>query len=586
MDVRMPDGTIVTNVPDGMTRTELMARYNKARAPFPVKTTAEVGPVTGRLPIPGAGAAQAAAQAQEIEGQVPAFQRFEMSAQENAPLLLGGTAALTVPGAGLGALALSSGVGGLFGGAGELARQRMAGEDLDFGAAAEEGTDMAAGGMIAGGSLKLLGRLAAKLFYSPLTPAAQRASKFAAEEDVPFPLSSAMPGSGAGRTQTASGAFLPGAIRNASDAQRVAQYLNQRVGTFTEKANVFDDAVREGQAWFSNLVNPNKAGATKAWNLFETAAGDAPIQVQNTIAAVREARDAMSRAGIGEGDKFYDLLARFLTNPDKVRFANELNLFASRAQKGFKGDTYKWANSIQDAVEQDVIAHAKSLGLDEVSEQFTEGLAQRALYRELRKVPELERLAGELGGGRDATKGTFDWMNTLFTKGNGKALAKLREMNPDLYHNLADAWLAKQINGFSKMSSDTMVRSLDGKAMRAWFVQNQPKITEIFGKPQAKVLDNFTEYAELMSSSVTKANKGLGEPLALWGRVATETVATVKAPLLMIPTEGGAFLLARGLSDPSSQVFKLFTQGVSPSWRSFAVKSGQLAGQAGGSESR
>jgi hypothetical protein len=33
MDVRMPDGTVITNVPDNITQTELLARYNKFKAP-------------------------------------------------------------------------------------------------------------------------------------------------------------------------------------------------------------------------------------------------------------------------------------------------------------------------------------------------------------------------------------------------------------------------------------------------------------------------------------------------------------------------------------------------------------------------
>ena len=33
MDVRMPDGTVINNVPDNITQTELLARYNKFKAP-------------------------------------------------------------------------------------------------------------------------------------------------------------------------------------------------------------------------------------------------------------------------------------------------------------------------------------------------------------------------------------------------------------------------------------------------------------------------------------------------------------------------------------------------------------------------
>lgn len=41
MDVRLPDGTIVQNVPDGMTQAQLMARIDQSRRPTPVKIGAE-----------------------------------------------------------------------------------------------------------------------------------------------------------------------------------------------------------------------------------------------------------------------------------------------------------------------------------------------------------------------------------------------------------------------------------------------------------------------------------------------------------------------------------------------------------------
>jgi hypothetical protein len=52
MDVRMPDGTLVRNVPDDITQTDLLARYNKFKAPDEVKPsvpTVEIGPAVPNL---------------------------------------------------------------------------------------------------------------------------------------------------------------------------------------------------------------------------------------------------------------------------------------------------------------------------------------------------------------------------------------------------------------------------------------------------------------------------------------------------------------------------------------------------------
>jgi len=593
MDVRMPDGVIVRNVPDGISKEELLLRYNRGKY-----GGAEVGPLE-RGQVPGAGAAQAAMQAQEIERQTPAFQRFAMNAEQHAPILLGGAAgALSGP---AGWIAGPT-VAGLVGGGGELARQRMAGEPPQPMRAAEEAGKQAGGGIIAGGILKGLGMLAGKLFRTPLSASQKTAATFAREQsdtgpyienfpwgpknEVPFPLYSAAPGSGASRMQTLSEISLPGNLKTVSDANRVTQYINRRVGTFTEKVDVFDDAVRRGQAFFDNLVTPGKEGTKRGWTAVKGMAAENPIPIPNTLLAVREARDSLVRAGgkVGEkGNEFLTRLDTFLAQPDKVRTAIELDSFSGlSAKQGFKAGTQEQARIVQDAIEADVAAYARSLGMDDVATTFEDGIKGRAAYRKLSAaIPEIDKLAGELGsGGRSGTKGTIDWMNTLFTKGNGKALAKLREIDKDLYHDLADAWLAREISKFTSTSSETMLRSFKGPEFRNWFVQNVPKLREFMTKDQLVALDNFSLYASFMSGAQTKAAKGIRGDLFVRG--AGEAVGMWKKPLIFLPTQASAFLLARGLSDPSSALFKAFTEGFSPQFRSFILKSGQLTGQAAG----
>src|SRR5690606_36010642 len=94
------------------------------------------------------------------------------------------------------------------------------------------------------------------------------------------------------------------------------------------------------------------------------------------------------------------------------------------------------------------------------------------------------------------------------------------------------------------------IRQVDGAKLRAWFEANQGKITEIFGKKQAQALDNFTIYAKYMTGAVERsASSRTFDPLVMGSRIVGEAVATAKNPLLMIPGETSAFVLARGLSD-------------------------------------
>lgn len=550
-------------------------------ARFPVATNAEIGPIPEGTDVPS-GTAQAAEQASAIEGQIPGFQRFTMNAQQHAPLLLGGAAAIATGGASLPISALAGGVGT---GGGELVRQRASGEATDLKQATVEGGKAAAFGAGAGYALKGLGALAGKIFRSRMAPNVASAAHFAREQGVPFPMSSAMPTSAAGRIEQGTRLLLPGEIRTQVDANKVAQFLNQNVGTMTEKIAVFDEAAGRGQRFFANIINPNKAGATEAWKTYQAAIGkDTPIPVNSTLAAVREARDALKSAGAvagQKGDELFTTLDSFLAANSRVRSTQELNLLNSAiVSKGMKGRTKDLADEVVSAIEKDLVGFAEANGSN-VGQQFLEGIAARAKYRRLAQVPELERLAGELGaGGRAGTKGTRDWMNTLFTKGNGKALAMIRKEDPELYHELADAWLAQQINQFSKQSSETLVRSLDGPAFRNWFTQNSDNLRSIMTREQFKALDNFTQYAELMGGAVTRAAKGWQPPTALLSRVGAEAYATLKQPLLMVPGEAGSYILARGLSDPNSTLFKLFTEGFSPATKSFMVKAGQISGQA------
>ena len=51
---------------------------------------------------------------------------------------------------------------------------------------------------------------------------------------------------------------------------------------------------------------------------------------------------------------------------------------------------------------------------------------------------------------------------------------------------------------------------------------------------------------------------------------------------VIIPGEGAAFVLARGLNDPSSGLFKLFTKGISAKTRGLWIKAAGISGQAVG----
>lgn len=571
----MPDGTLIRNVPEGTTQSELSRRLTKARQ----QPTASIGPMTGEFQSTVAGEADA------VERQAPAFQRFTMNAEQHAPALLGGAAAVASGGASLPVSALIS---GLFTGGGELARQKMSREPTDVQAAATEGGKVAAFGLAAGGVLKGLGALAGKLFRSPLGAEGQRAADFAKSEGLPFPLSSAAPASSAAKAQQSAGALMPAYIRNTSDAQQVTRELNKRVGLFTQKADVFDDAARRGQQFLKEAFDPGETAMRDVFTGFKAKIGpDAQIELNATRSAAKTAYERMKARGETRGPLYRRLKAYIDPKGPGFKSVTMSTQEVDDFLRGVTQDTFvkgtTWAEEgklVANALVRDIDGYGQNFGLS-FSDDYAKAAAGRAEYRELRNIPGLQSLSREFGG-RGGKLGSIDWMNSMFRAENAKALAKVRELNPPLYHDLADAWLARQIQQFSGSKSE-LLPTLNGAGLRNWFEANNKDISQFMTKEQVQALDNFSLYAKHMTGSQVAAKKFAERTpeatAAMVGRTGAEVMGAIKAPFIMLPTEGAAFLLARGLSDPNSVLFKAFTTGFDPKFRSFMVKSGQIAGQ-------
>jgi hypothetical protein len=314
----------------------------------------------------------------------------------------------------------------------------------------------------------------------------------------------------------------------------------------------------------------------------ETVGGDIAVPTKNTLEGIRQAAERLENRGQTTGGLYQRLRTILKKSPESFTPGEFDELYGSIIKQAFnaRGAAGGEGKIVLAAITQDMDDFGRQFGAS-FGDDIAKASALREQFRELRKIPQLERLAGELGDTRaGGTKGTIDWMNSLFSKDNGKALAKLRELNPQLYHDLADAWLAKQID--NSVSSNGLLRQVDGGKLLSWVEQNQAKLKEIYGTKQYTALRNFSQYASLMSGAQKRAASS-ADPNAVLGLVARAggelTGAKFGGLPLLVPGEAASFVLARGLSDPSSQLFKVFTQGFSPGTRSFMVKSGELAGQ-------
>jgi hypothetical protein len=525
--------------------------------------------------------AESAANVAQGDALIPWNERNSL--QERLKVPLAATAAsIAVPGSGWLALAMQSLMGGAGATVGELHRQEQGNFPTDVKGALEEGGKSAATGFAVGTALKGLGAAAKAIFSTPLPGPAGKAAQFARDEGVPFPLSSAVPGSGASRTQTAARGLLPGEIRTQVDANRVSQFLNQRVGTIVNGAAPLDEAALKGQQYLRQAFEPGETVYTQTFqNLRKTVGDDTAIPLTETTKVLDGVSDALKQRG--EMKAVFNRIRNIQKGGATEQTVQQLDELYSGLLKDTarNANARREANVVLSAIGKDIDSVAKEFGMS-FSDDVAAAKAVRDQFRELRNIPQLERLSQPFGE-RGGTLGSRQWMTELFSNPNGKALAELRTRNPELYHELADSYLASNINRFSKPMKDGVGRALDGTALRAWYEQNEGALKLIYGAPQAKALDNFSTYAKYMAGAVDRAANPArisSDPAALLTRGVAEAAALKLNPAIMVPGEAASYVLAKGLSDPSSQLFKVFTEGFSPATRSFVIKSGQLGSQA------
>lgn len=451
---------------------------------------------------------------------------------------------------------------------------------FDFKEAGKAGLEVGVGNLTGGTLVKGLGWVAKSIFGSGLSAADDAAMAAAKAQGAPFPLSIVKPSP----AQRAADKFVLGKLGNQQQANKVTQWLNTKLASLTQKAAVFDDAAAKGQTFFKEMTEPGKNALRKTFDDFTAAVGaDTKIPIGRTRSVAATALETLQRGG-------------HTKNPLAVRLRSMLKARGMSAAEmtpaeidglmfGIARDTYSRGTNeavvgageaLMKALADDADDYAKLIGKS-FAPEFQAAQASRAAYRELiKKVPQIATLAKEYGE-QGATKGSIQWMNNLFTSGNGKALAEIRKANPQLYHDIADAWVASKINTFVKYNEQIGTNSLNGAGFRSWVEQNADTIKEVLGKDQFTALDNFSQYAATMTgSSLAKA----GQPIPVQNMVFSGgmmTAAGFTSPWLLVPTEGAAFVLARGISDPSSALYKLFTN---PATKEAVRAAGKAGGQA------
>ena len=576
MDVRMPDGTVIRNVPDGTTKDQLQAKLSSFREP-------SMSALPEGINVKELARQEVSQQAQQIEEETPLFRRMEMAKvpRETAQAALpaaAGTAAMAMGPAGMAlpALAAQAGLGGGGAAVGELGRQQISGEKIDPMAALTEGAEFGAGAFGGGLVFKGIGSLAKKAFVRPLTPEAQQAAQFASEKNIPF--------LGEGRAKLGK-ATLGGEAILRNRAEQVNTAINRTLSEFTKDIRSIDAAdeavdlaVQTGRKVFDEALAPGMSGIKAPLERVKTALGDnAQINIDSTAKALGEASDWLKRQGITSGSiaQKINSIRKTLTEGD-VRALDDLDelygdfwrLWNTKSNRSARKAVEKVTSAIVDDINHAGNMAGYKTPVGGFAEDFAQALAKREEFRNLLKEnPEFKTLS------KIPQEKTRVWLNTLFNSGK-KPLAELEKASPEAYNELSNAWLAKQLWNTTTVPPSGFGRVVDGNKLKDWVTANKQVIRDVFGKEKYQAINQFSEYAASSAKGVQTALKGGPSPTEMMARGAAEIGAMITQPAAAIPSEAASLWLAHGMTNPNSWLFKALTQGIKGKGLNLSLKAG------------
>lgn len=571
MDVRMPDGTTVTNVPDNITQSELQARYSKTTTPqkpsfgFPQAYGGEMAPSADPgfpMSVGGPMAPGIDQRAQNLVGALPVIGATaaslaapQMALPAWAARLYGARTAIQA------APKIAAAFGG--GGAGGAAREAIQKPDAslkDVGKAGiQSGTDMAEAellGSYAGFFLKKV------LSASPkaITAEGKKAIEWAKSKKAPIALSD---------VETSFSSSLPGKTLAGEFAEGIAskkanQIINNEIITMSKGATNIDNAAMKGNQFFRDVLEGAEGSMRKAFGTFEQSVGkDAVIPLTNTASQISKSITSLER--IGQGGGLLKKLKLIQESGLDSRTLNELELIRKEAGKSV-GKNYKLkeiVDDLQSAIVKDYDAVGKQAGVD-LPTLLSTAKGETKKFKELSKIPGLERFAKEIGD-RGAPAGTRNWVSELFTEKNAKALAEMQKQAPDIFQELSATNMAQIIQKHSKPNG-FFGNTLDGQAFRKYVESNSSNLKTIYGDKAFEAIDNFSAYAKYTSEMIDRAGKTLsgstpGQVVFGWGMKGAELGAAYKFPYIVIPAEGAAYGLAKSLTNPNGKIFNAFSKG-------------------------
>jgi len=595
IDVRMPDGTVIRNVPEGTTKEQLQQKLNASRT-IPA-TPEQIQEVSDRFDDPLMASIEGVdTSALEEKGIIkPGGQNVGQLARQNAPLI-GATAAslafppLAAPGlaAKLPAAAsllskspllknflsnvatkapAATVAGGVGGGLREAGNE---GADIEsvFRESVRSGVEMGQAELIGHGVVGV-GAKIAKPIAASLSKAQKEILSFAKENKIPLSPSKI--------TNSTISKILEGGSDVILGGKLVGTVLRRKLMTRFNQMTA--DLVKgQGKLLGNSVVGPQAKAEFRS--VLSSTESQAKALSTNFLRSVPVEKVKASN------------FKKLLTNIGKQAKSPSMKRFVQNELAQFGRTSIKTAENLETSMRQ--IASVRPKGTDRkfmtemraaIVEDFRKSGADMDLLKKandffrqkqaLLSSGSAKRLAG-VGGGHHGPSELADAAVTreIFKSGNETFVEQLqKELTPETWEALKVQNIANLIKGQTReIQGGFGLKFLDGSKLGTILDNNKKIFIKVYGEQTFKSLENLAKLAEAGKSEVGQL--ALGNPAAVF-RFAT-SLATVggaaAGPLVGVALpQGGSAAIAHSLISPN---------GLLKNWLTTGLSAGQLGDKA------
>ncbi|MGB0717976.1 MAG: hypothetical protein ACPGO7_01460, partial [Alphaproteobacteria bacterium] len=419
--------------------------------------------------------------------------------------------------------------------------------------------------------------------FPQLGKQARKAVAFARDKDIPLPAESLSKGGLKNLTAGLTERSILGDFVRRTKSNKILEFIDFEKNRLAPGIKSIEDTAQRGAALISDVFEKavdNKNVAYQA--IGDTVGRQTMIEANDTIRAAQLAMESLESAGIKRG-AFYkrlkDLLSSDVGPLKTFDTLDQLRKAANKA-KG-KAETFEGANVFLRGVEQDLNRMGTDAGVN-VVEELAKADKLFGKLRALQKIPNLKRF-GDIKNGQG-------WIKSFVNENNVKAIQFLESKDPELHQQIIGARLQQIFDDSMKDTGGRLGRVFDGKKFAEYVKNNESFFKNVYGNERFKAIKGFANYARFIGEELARVDKDAGFMGVTGGlrglqasALGSSIVTGSPTPAIMAAVfEGASGSLSRGLIDPSSATFRLFTgesiQGINDTLRTVlpqAVRMGE-----------